>query len=152
MKTTAENTPVNVGGKQNAGRFKPGQSGNPAGKPKGARHRVTKAVEALMDKDAEAITQKCIQLAKSGDLTAIRLVLERVDPVRKGKPVILPLPRIEKASDLVSAMAAVVDAMCGGEISPEEAATIAGIFEIKRKSIETMEHEERLLRLEKGEK
>ena len=29
--------------------FKPGQSGNPAGKPKGARHRTTLAVEALLN-------------------------------------------------------------------------------------------------------
>jgi hypothetical protein len=32
-----------------ATRFQPGQSGNPAGKPKGARNRTTLAIEALID-------------------------------------------------------------------------------------------------------
>ena len=37
-----------------ATRFQPGQSGNPAGKPKGARNRTTLAVEALIDGAADA--------------------------------------------------------------------------------------------------
>jgi Family of unknown function (DUF5681) len=38
--------------------FKPGESGNPAGKPKGARNKVTLAIEALLDGEAEALTRK----------------------------------------------------------------------------------------------
>jgi Family of unknown function (DUF5681) len=34
------------------GRFKPSQSGNPAGKPKGTRHRITRAIEELLDGEA----------------------------------------------------------------------------------------------------
>jgi hypothetical protein len=44
----------------NQGRFQPGQSGNPAGKPGGARHKATRAVEALLDGEAEALTRKAI--------------------------------------------------------------------------------------------
>ena len=38
-----------------ATRFQPGQSGNPAGKPKGARNRTTLAIEALIDGAADDI-------------------------------------------------------------------------------------------------
>jgi hypothetical protein len=43
--------------------FQPGQSGNPAGKPNGARHAATLAAEALLDGEAEALTRKCVELA-----------------------------------------------------------------------------------------
>jgi hypothetical protein len=52
--------------------FKPGQSGNPAGKPRGSRNRTTLAVEALLDGEAETLTRKAIELAKAGDLAALR--------------------------------------------------------------------------------
>jgi hypothetical protein len=56
--------------------FKPGQSGNPAGKPRGSRNRTTLAVEALLDGEAETLTRKAIELAKAGDLAALRVCLD----------------------------------------------------------------------------
>src|SRR6476659_8342128 len=46
--------------------FQKGESGNPQGKPKGTRHRVTIAAEILLEGEAEAITRKAIELAKAG--------------------------------------------------------------------------------------
>jgi hypothetical protein len=37
-------------------RFLKGQSGNPSGRPRGARNKTTLAVEALLDGEAEALT------------------------------------------------------------------------------------------------
>ena len=45
--------------------FKPGKSGNPSGKPKGARNKTTVAMEKLLDDDAATITSKAIELAKN---------------------------------------------------------------------------------------
>ena len=44
-------------------RGRPFQPGNP-GRPKGARHKVTVAVEALLEGEAEGLTRKAIELAK----------------------------------------------------------------------------------------
>src|SRR6266568_771945 len=54
-------------GKQRGRSFRPGKSGNPAGRPRGARNKTTLAVEALLDGEAETITRKAIELAKTGD-------------------------------------------------------------------------------------
>ncbi len=71
-----------TGGKQARG-FKPGQGGNPAGRPKGARNKTTLALEALLDGQAEALTQKAIERALEGDTVALRLCLERIIPARR---------------------------------------------------------------------
>ena len=75
--------------------FEPGNSG----KPKGCRHKVTRAVEELLDGEAEKITRKAAELALKGDLTAIRICLDRIAPARKDRPVTFALPAMEKASD-----------------------------------------------------
>lgn len=93
----------NTAQKQQIGRpFEPGQSGNPAGRPKGSRNKATLAVEVLFDGEAEVITRKAIELAKNGDLAAIRLCLDRIAPPRKDRPVLFALPPLGKPEDTVS--------------------------------------------------
>ena len=48
----------------------------------------------------------------------------------------------------MQAQAAVIAAMARGEISPEEAASIASVLEQQRRAIETDDHEKRLQELE----
>ena len=43
----------------------------------------TLAIETLLDGEAEVITRKAIELAKKGDLAAIRLCLDRIAPREK---------------------------------------------------------------------
>jgi len=131
------------------GRFKPGQSGNPAGKPKGARHKTTLAMQALLDGQAEALTQKAVQLALAGDMAALRLCMERLMPARKDSPVSCLLPPISSAEDTAYAMSAVIAAVAGGELTPTEGEALVGLLEQQRKIIETRVLEQRLIALEK---
>jgi len=106
------------------------------------------AVQALLEGEAEALTRRCIDLAKEGDTTALRLCLERLVPAVKSRAVQLPLPAVETAGDVLKAQAATIRAMAAGKITPDEAATIAGILDAKRKAIETVNLEERVAKLE----
>lgn len=63
-------------GRKLDGRFAPGASGNPAGKPKGRRHATTLAIEALLEDQHEALTRKAVELALQGDGPALRLCLD----------------------------------------------------------------------------
>ena len=46
----------------------------------------------------------CIELAKQGNLIALRLCLERLIPVRRELPLSLSFPKVEGAADLAEAM------------------------------------------------
>jgi Family of unknown function (DUF5681) len=129
-------------------KFEPGQSGNPAGKPRGARNKTTVAMEALLDGEAEIITKKAIELAKAGDGLALRLCIERIFPPRKDRPVEFDLPELKTASDAVAAHGAIVAAVSKGELTPSEASDIGQLVGNFARAFEISELEERIRRLE----
>lgn len=138
----------NAAGKQRGVPFKPGQSGNPAGKPKGTRHKTTLAIEALLDGQATALTQKAIELALEGDMTALRLCMDRLAPIRRDRPVTFDLPRIETADDLPKATQAIMEAVASGELTPSEAAELGKLVDAHAKAIEVTDLHRRLSALE----
>lgn len=128
--------------------WKPGQSGNPKGKPAGARNKATMAVLKLMESGAKEITAAVITAAKAGDLTAARMVLDRLAPPAKERPVRLDLPDTGTAQGVSDAQHAILQAVAAGELLPGEGATLAGIVEGRRKALETQELEARIAALE----
>jgi hypothetical protein len=129
--------------------FQPGQSGNPAGRPPGARHKVTLAIEALLDGEAEALTRKAIDLALAGDMTALRLCLDRIAPARKDRPVAFALPALAQAADAAKASAAIVEAVAIGDLTPSEAGDLSRVIEGFTRTLEATELEQRIERLER---
>ena len=101
--------------------FLPGQSGNPAGRPRGSRNKKTLFLEALLDGESETLMRRLIGLAKMGDDLAMRLCVERMMPPRRDRPVPLPLPRIETEADARRASSEVIEALSEGEVTPKEA-------------------------------
>jgi len=130
------------------GRFQPGQSGNPAGKKKGTRNRATRAVEELLDGEGKALTRKAINLAKAGDVVALRLCLERIIPPRKDRLVAFSMPAINEPADAVKAMAAIASAVAAGELTPNEASELSAMLERYARILEAVDHEQRLKALE----
>ena len=135
----ASNTYTNARGK-----FRPG---NP-GRPKGARHKTTLAIEALLEGQAEKLTEKAIQMALGGDVTAMRLCLDRLAPPPKDRPIQIALPRLAGLQDMTIATAAVVGAVASGTITPREGEAIAKLIEVHRRAVELVDIEARLARLE----
>lgn len=143
------NTPAKTTNKQSRQGFKKGKSGNPNGRPQGSRNKATIALEHLLEGEAEAITRKAIEKAKAGDMTAIRLCLERLIPVRKDAPITFKLPDMNNADDSAAAMSGMLRALADGEITPSEASSVASVIETYRRTLETAEFEGRLQSLER---
>jgi hypothetical protein len=131
-------------GRDTAGRFAPG---NP-GKPAGARNRATQTVEAILTNGAERVGRKALRMALGGDSTALRLVLERVAPVRRDRPVTIALPAIESVADHPAVLAQLVSAMGRGEIAPAEAEAFAAVLAQHRAAVEVADLEARIAALE----
>jgi len=131
-------------GRKTDGKF---ASGN-TGRPRGARHKTTLAIQALLDGEGEALTRKAIEMALAGDTTALRLCLERVAPPRKDGPVRFDLPPMESAASASAAMGAILAGVASGDLTPGEGSAIAGLVEGYRKALETTELEARMQAIE----
>ena len=95
-------------------------SGN-AGKPRGSRNKATVAIESLLKGQAEALTQKAISAALTGDTVALKLCMDSIAPSPKDKPISFSLPDIYCTRDASEAAASVLRAVGNGDITPIEA-------------------------------
>jgi len=136
----------NTGKKQ--GRWEKGRSGNPSGRPKGVFNKTTLAAQALLDGEAERITRICIQQALRGNPAALKLCLERLVPPTKERPIVVSLPKLEKAGDALRAVGHIIECVGTGEVTPNEAAVITGLLVQFQKVLEDTDIEHRLVELE----
>ena len=135
--------------RDHGGRFLPGVSPNPLGRPKGRRHLVLQMLDDVGDDAAAAVWAKAGEMAKAGDTKAIELVLRRVHPEPKGRLVQFQLRDMRTTGDVVAAQGDVARAVADGVLTPEGARDVSAIVENLRKSIETHDMGERLERLER---
>ena len=137
-------------GRDHAGRFAAGNSGNPSGRPRGARHAALLALDAVGEDRAQMVLQKMLEMARTGDTTAADILPRRLWPVRRSRPVTFDLPPLNEPSDLVAALAAVASSMAAGEMSPDEAQAASAVLETWRKACRTTDIEQRLAALERA--
>ena len=128
--------------------FEKGKSGNPGGKRPGTGHRATIIAEQLIDADAEELVRVCLDKAKEGDSTCMKLVMDRLVSVRKDRPIQIDLPEIKTTADIVAATGLIADAVAQGGLTPSEAQLLASVVEAHRKNLETANLEQRLQKLE----
>src|SRR4029077_1896685 len=127
------------------GRFRPCCSGNPAGKETGTRNRATLLKEALREGEDTSVARVVIDKALAGDAVAARFLLERLEPKPRGRAIHLEIPEAESpAGEVVAAFNAALRAMAAGEITPEEAVTVARFLEGRIKALKAWELERKL--------
>jgi hypothetical protein len=134
---------ANTAGNQRGRPFKKGRSGNPAGKPKGARHRATLAAETLFDGEAEQLTRKAIEIALAGDPIALRLCIDRILPPRRERPLRFALPKLRTVADAGAAMASILAAVASGSTCLAEASELAKLVDAFVRAAEATEKFER---------
>jgi hypothetical protein len=89
-----------------------------------------------------------IDAAKSGDMVAARLVIERICPPRKDRPISFHLPEVGTSADIHAAMAGLLASVAVGDVTPEEGRTVASLIEAHARIREISDFETRLKAIE----
>jgi hypothetical protein len=84
-------------------------------------------------------------------MTAMRLCLERILPPKRDRSVRFRVPIPVSAADACESLAAITTAVARGELTPAEAAALAGVVEKYVKALEAAEFERRLQVLEQAD-
>jgi hypothetical protein len=129
-------------------RGRPFQPGNP-GRPVGAKNRTTQILERMAEGEAEQIMQKLLEKAKAGDDGSIRILMERLWPPRKGRPVKLDTPPVNTSGDVLNAIVSLWSAIAQGHLTPEEASMLSLVAERTMAVIDQQEDRKRIETLEK---
>jgi Family of unknown function (DUF5681) len=125
-------------------RGRPFQPGNP-GRPHGSKNKTTQIVERLAEQQAEKLIEKVVELAQAGDVSCLRMLLDRLWPVRRGQPVHLNIPEIKSADDVPAVLAAIWTAVGDGLLTPEEA---SALVLLATRSMEAIQLQDILKRVE----
>jgi hypothetical protein len=128
------------------GRWQPGQSGNPKGRPLGTGD-VARLRGSIADRVPE-ILATLIEQARGGDVQAARLLLERVLPPLKSVEVPVEVALAE--GSLTDQARLLLSAAAGGALLPDQAATLIGALASVAKITETDELLKRIERLEEA--
>jgi hypothetical protein len=104
--------------------FQPGQSGNPAGRPRGSRNKRTIIVEKLLDDSAGDLTTAAINRATEGDPAALRACMDRIAPRLRRRPLDFTLPDLVTLADTPVAFSAIAQGLAAGDLDVEEASAL----------------------------
>src|SRR5581483_10563996 len=127
------------------GRFARGNPGGP-GRPR-ARERIA-ALDQRVAEAGEDLIDAALKVAKDGNVRALEMLLDRIWPAQRGRPVAIEAPEIRAVSDVVPATAAVTNAVLTGDVTPREGAAAARAIETHGRMIELVDLERRMTALE----
>lgn len=128
--------------------FQPGISGNPAGRPRGIPDRRSRHRE-LLDPHIPEIVTKLVDLAKAGDTSAAKLILERTLPILRQQDMPAQLPITGES--LAERAQSVIDATASGEIAPAEAESVMALLQGQARILDTSDLERRIVQLEQAQ-
>lgn len=126
------------------------QKGNKLGKGRtvGSRNKATIALEMIGEAHVEEILLKTIELAKSGDIAACKLILDRVYKPRKGFKWELESHSANTIQEVEKVSMEVMEELLAGNLTTEEANLLHDTLGSRMQIIHDTQIEQRLKDLE----
>jgi hypothetical protein len=130
--------------------FQKGQSGNPAGKPKGCRNKLTILLESVQIQEGALarILAKATELAEKGNVGAMRIVMSYIFQARREVPGRIDLPSLNSPDDVLAAMQKVASGVAEGELTASEGAEFAKVFQLFLQALGYLDLERRVRALQ----
>ena len=128
-------------------KFRPGESGNPGGRPKGTIDRRTALLKDL-ENDLPSMIDTLKTKALEGDLQALKILIDRVMPVRKSSYEPVSIPMLAEAASLTAKADAVITSTAEGSLAPDIAAQLINALGTAAKIEEVTELRARVEALE----
>ena len=113
--------------------FRPGESGNPAGRPRGAVDK-RELIRDLLVPHATELLAKAVAMALDGDAAMLRLCIDKLIGNAKPREPAINLSTFD--GSLSERGEHVLAAMAAGEISPSEGSTVLGAIAAQAKLVE----------------
>jgi len=110
------------------GRFRPGESGNPAGRPKGAKNKATLLAEEGMQEKVGAVVDKLVERALAGSTSAIRQFLDRTMPMPRGC-IGFDLPDLRGPRGIADAQEELIIAVAARQVPARDAEQVMNLID-----------------------
>ena len=126
--------------------FKPGESGNLVGRPKGITDKRVKLRE-LLQPHAQELIDKLVERAKLGDSWAMKLCIDRLIPPAKPDDTLLfelPYGWLDSPDNMLQITENITQAVASGVMSITEANKFTDFLKEQRRAIDDAEFEKNL--------
>jgi len=133
-----------------ATRGRPFEPGNKMGRgrPSGSCNKVSAEARQLLEEYSAPLMRQAITAALKHGGPVLRLLITQILGPPKPGPVGIGNIGTETAADISKASQAVLRKATKGEITAAEGQDLAALLEMRRRAIETEDHEKRLRKLE----
>jgi hypothetical protein len=105
-------------------------------------------VRELLEPHMDEIVERLVGMAKSGDASAMRLVVERLSPALKADGERVFIPELAEAKTIEGKAEAILNAVADGRVSAEAAAKLMSALEAYGRAVSVSEIEQRIAELE----
>lgn len=120
---------------------------NLGGRPKLESIKITREARQRLDRlaaeNADELFRAILASALDGDMSAARILADRIWPSRRGYPIIFSPPKISGPADIAPAYAWLLGEVSEGRLTPDEGGIIDAMIERRGKAFEliTLAHE-----------
>lgn len=126
-------------------RFKKGNSYG-KGRPQGSRNKCTIAAENLFEEESGAIARQAVEMALNGHPQMIKLIMERVVPIKKSSPIknLEGMPSVDTVESAGEAAEFILQSIASGKVSPLDGEILSRVLDKRLHALQITEIEDEL--------